>query len=128
MLRTKISYLEIPSPPPSAGFRALSRWQGSPETPAVTDLPLPLLAAAIAAGRPPQGRRELEVRPSAGSSIIVPASPSLVPEPIDKSLLTIAEPKRLRDKAHVRFVASQPCLICGRQPCDPNHLRFAQPE
>ena len=37
------------------------------------------------------------------------------------------EPKRLRDKAHLKFVASQPCLICGRQPSDPHHLRFAQP-
>src|SRR5690242_3616532 len=46
---------------------------------------------------------------------------------IDKSQLTIAEPKRLRDKAHLKFVASQPCLICGRVPCDPHHLRFAQP-
>ena len=74
-----------------------------------------------------QGRRELEVRPSVGSSIIVPAAPGLVPGQIDKSLLTIAEPKRLRDKAHLRFVASQPCLVCGRQPSDPHHLRFAQP-
>ena len=74
-----------------------------------------------------QARRELEVRPSAGSSVIVPVSPGLVPGPIDKSLLTIAEPKRLRDKAHLRFVASQPCLVCGRQPSDPHHLRFAQP-
>ena len=73
-----------------------------------------------------QARRELEVRPSASSSI-VPVSPSLVPGQIDKSLLTIAEPKRLRDKAHLEFVASQPCLICGRQPSDPHHLRFAQP-
>jgi hypothetical protein len=37
------------------------------------------------------------------------------------------QPKRLRDKAHLKFVASQPCLICGRQPSDPHHLRFAQP-
>ena len=52
-----------------------------------------------------------------------------VPTPvkIDKSQLAIAEPKRLRDKAHLKFVASQPCLICGRQPSDPHHLRFAQP-
>src|SRR5450759_2076065 len=34
-----------------------------------------------------QGRRELEPRPSAGSSIIAPASPGLVPAQIDKSLL-----------------------------------------
>ena len=46
---------------------------------------------------------------------------------IDKSQLVIAEPKRLRDKAHLKFVAAQPCLICERQPCDPHHLRFAQP-
>jgi hypothetical protein len=46
---------------------------------------------------------------------------------IDKSQLTLAEPKRLRDKAHLKFVASQPCLVCGRQPSDPHHLRFAQP-
>jgi len=32
-----------------------------------------------------------------------------------------------RDKTHLKFVASQPCLICGRQPSDPHHLRFAQP-
>ena len=74
-----------------------------------------------------QGRRELEIRGSAGASTIVPASPSLVPGQIDKSLLTLGEPKRLRDKAHLRFVASQPCLVCGRQPSDPHHLRFAQP-
>jgi hypothetical protein len=73
-----------------------------------------------------QGCRNLEVRPSVDTSI-VPASPGLVPPQIDKSLLTIAEPKRLRDKAHLRFVASQPCLVCGRQPSDPHHLRFAQP-
>ena len=73
-----------------------------------------------------QGRRELEVRPSTGSAI-VPVSPGLVPAQIDKSVLAIAEPKRLRDKAQLRFVASQPCLVCGRQPSDPHHLRFAQP-
>ena len=54
-------------------------------------------------------------------------SPSSAPGRIDKSVLTIAEPKRLRDKAHLGFVASQPCLVCGRQPSDPHHLRFAQP-
>ena len=55
------------------------------------------------------------------------ATNELPPTGIDKSQLAIAEPKRLRDKAHLKFVASQPCLICGRQPSDPHHLRFAQP-
>ena len=34
---------------------------------------------------------------------------------------------RLRDKAHRKFVGSQPCLVCGRSPTDAHHLRFAQP-
>ena len=58
---------------------------------------------------------------------LVPAAPELPPSRIDKGALAIGEPKRLRDKGHLRFVASQPCLICGRQPSDPHHLRFAQP-
>jgi ERF superfamily len=45
---------------------------------------------------------------------------------IDKSVLTLPEAKRLRDKQHLRFVAKQPCLVCGREPSDPHHLRFAQ--
>jgi hypothetical protein len=40
--------------------------------------------------------------------------------------LAIAKPLRQRDRHHLRFVAQQPCLICGRQPCDPHHLKFAQ--
>ena len=30
------------------------------------------------------------------------------------------------NKAHLKFVAAQPCLLCGRQPSDPHHLKFAQ--
>jgi hypothetical protein len=61
---------------------------------------------------------------------LAPASTHIqdeTPAKIDKSLLTISEPRRLRDKAHLKFVASQPCLICGRCPADAHHLRFAQP-
>jgi hypothetical protein len=45
---------------------------------------------------------------------------------IDKSVLAIPEPRRVRDREHVKFVAQHPCLICGRQPADAHHLRFAQ--
>jgi hypothetical protein len=55
------------------------------------------------------------------------AAPALPSAKIDKSQLAIAESKRLRDKTHLKFVASQPCLVCGRQPSDSHHLRFAQP-
>ena len=64
---------------------------------------------------------------AAAAPPLAPAAPTLSPAKIDKSQLAIAEPKRLRDKAHLKFVASQPCLVCGRQPSDPHHLRFAQP-
>jgi len=38
-----------------------------------------------------------------------------------------AKTVRLRDKDHRKFVATQPCLVCGRLPADAHHLRFAQP-
>ena len=47
-------------------------------------------------------------------------------ESIDKSELAYPEPRRVRDREHVRFVTEQPCLICGRKPSDPHHLRFTQ--
>ncbi len=45
---------------------------------------------------------------------------------IDKGALAFPEPRRIRDPDHLRYVADQPCLICGRRPSDPHHLRFAQ--
>ena len=41
-------------------------------------------------------------------------------------MLTLSEVRRYRDKEHIRFVASRPCLVCGRKPVDPHHLAFAQ--
>jgi len=58
---------------------------------------------------PSQARQQIKQRPK-----------------IDKSVLTIAEPKRIRSKAHLRFVARQPCLICGRAPSHAHHVRYAQ--
>ena len=46
---------------------------------------------------------------------------------VDKSVLAISEPKRIRSKEHLRFVASQACVICGRTPSHPHHIRYAQP-
>jgi hypothetical protein len=45
---------------------------------------------------------------------------------VDKSALTLAEPRRVRNREHLRSVALKACLVCGRQPSDPHHLRFAQ--
>jgi hypothetical protein len=46
---------------------------------------------------------------------------------IDKSTLAFPEPRRIRDKEHLRYVASQPCLLCSATPSDAHHLRFTQP-
>ena len=45
---------------------------------------------------------------------------------VDKSVLALPSPRRIRDRDHVKLVAKQPCLICGRRPADAHHLRFAQ--
>src|SRR5262249_24278063 len=44
----------------------------------------------------------------------------------DKSVLAFPSPRRIRDRDHVKSVAKQPCLVCGRRPADAHHLRFAQ--
>ena len=45
---------------------------------------------------------------------------------IDKSVLALPAPRRIRDREHVKSVAKQPCLVCGRRPADAHHLRLAQ--
>jgi len=60
------------------------------------------------------------------------AGPSL---PAEASNSTRTDKARFRSRNRVGFgIASRcntspgrPCLICGRQPSDPHHLRFAQP-
>jgi DNA recombination protein Rad52 len=46
---------------------------------------------------------------------------------IEKSELPIGVPKRIRDAAHLRRVASQPCMVCGKGRAHAHHLTFAQP-
>ena len=64
------------------------------------------------AARPPRGHPSPRKRPRSKA--------------VDKTALMLSEPRRVRDREHVRFVAQQPCLVCGRTPSDPHHLRFAQ--
>ena len=45
---------------------------------------------------------------------------------VDKSVLALPAPRRIRDRDHVKSIARQPCLVCGRRPADAHHLRFAQ--
>jgi len=69
---------------------------------------------------------DLVKRASNGSLHPVPKENGGTRHKIDKSVLTIGEPKRIRCKEHLRFVASQPCLICGRSPSHAHHIRYAQ--
>jgi hypothetical protein len=41
-------------------------------------------------------------------------------------VIPIGKPVRERDRDHLRFVASQPCLVCGRTPSDAHHIKFAE--
>jgi ERF superfamily len=49
------------------------------------------------------------------------------PRGMDKSVLAVAAPRRYRNREHLRYVAQQACLVCGRKPSDPHHLRHLQP-
>jgi hypothetical protein len=111
--------------------------------PATTDLslPQPPLASTEAIKRPRGRPRKTKALIEVIEASVIPSTPAIADNPappsthpqadaapakIDKSQLTFGEPRRLRDKAHLKFVASQPCLICGRSPVDAHHLRFAQ--
>ena len=72
----------------------------------------------------PPLHKQLSTQPVSSAPPLTPSAPS---GKIDKSVLALSEPKRRRDKSHLRFVAAQPCLVCGRHPSDPHHIRFAQP-
>ena len=45
----------------------------------------------------------------------------------DRPPLVPTRSVRHRDREHLKHVTTQPCLVCGRQPVDAHHLRFAQP-
>jgi hypothetical protein len=80
------------------------------------------------APRPPsaeQSVRPQRLKPDVGGNLLR-SDHKQRSKTIDKSVLALPEPRRIRDRDHVQFVAKQPCLICGRQPSDAHHVRFAQ--
>jgi hypothetical protein len=69
-----------------------------------------------------------EARPSEGAADNADPRPHAHQSTdIDKSVLTISIPRRYRNREHLRYVISLPCLFCGRKPSDAHHLRFVQP-
>ena len=88
------------------------------------DLVAHLKACAVSLGQPrdnADASRGEHVTPANGKSS---AKASHIK--IDKSALRFGEQKRIRSKEHLRFVAQQPCLICGRKPSQAHHVRYAQ--
>jgi hypothetical protein len=43
-----------------------------------------------------------------------------------EQVIVISKPMRERDREHLKFVSSQPCLVCGRSPTDAHHVKFAE--
>ena len=58
---------------------------------------------------------------AAAAPIVLPSSATL------RRRRVAAKNIRLRDKEHCKFVAFQPCVVCGRTPSEAHHVRFAQP-
>jgi hypothetical protein len=98
----------------------------------VSELPLPEVVAPR--------EEEAAIAPAIATNAIAgqaaarhdsdPGNPTRNPapqKPIDKSALAIAAPRRYRNREHLRSVIKMPCLVCGRKPSDPHHLRYAQP-
>jgi ERF superfamily len=69
----------------------------------------------------PVGEPFLAAMDAAAAPIILPSSPGLRRRRIATKTI------RLRDKEHCKFVAGQPCIVCGRTPSEGHHIRFAQP-
>ena len=86
-----------------------------------------LKSCAIALVKPRSEVGEVDRKDTAESKAATPDSRSATREKIDKSVLAIGEIKRIRSKEHLRYVAQQPCLICGRTPSHAHHIRYAQP-
>lgn len=60
-----------------------------------------------------------------GAPVTTPSpAASAGPGPVQ---LRYPKTRRVRSKKHLAFVASQPCLVCGRSPADAHHLGFMQP-
>jgi hypothetical protein len=78
--------------------------------------------------QPPDGPTEPGSTPPAGSAVPLTAVATNTQNQNAEAMVNpLRKPTRRRNKAHLAFVAAQPCLVCRRLPCDAHHLRFAEP-
>jgi hypothetical protein len=125
---------------PTAGHAADSQHAGSPSPSpdAVTASPEASTEASKAGRRRRSSKRQPALEPDPSRLTLDGTLPFAVtdgeeavaqeaPAPrIDKADLALSEPRRHRDRDHLKFITLQPCLLCGRRPTDAHHLRFAQ--
>jgi hypothetical protein len=64
---------------------------------------------------------------TADVTTIAGAEGAELPTAKSHTVLPLTKLSGKRSKAHLAFVASHPCTICQRKPCDAHHLKFAQP-
>jgi hypothetical protein len=62
-------------------------------------------------------------QPTSGSGLAEGVTSEAV---IQRTVTPIRKTLRRRDRDHLKFVSTQPCLVCGRSPSDAHHLKFAQ--
>jgi hypothetical protein len=65
-------------------------------------------------------------RPPDVKSVGAEAEQTVLEKPVAERPPSTPKAIRGSDKEHRKFVSRQACLVCGRTPADPHHLRFAQ--
>jgi hypothetical protein len=104
-------------------FVATLEQRTSGADPAAADTPAP-----VAENPPSNGSDTLQVTAAIeAASSPSSASPNATVPDADCADLAFGKTRRKRDRDHRAFVASKPCLVCGRRPADAHHLRFTQP-
>jgi hypothetical protein len=115
-----------------AGFGGPADEASVPDRPLACTVELPLSSGGPEQPRAPGQAEQPQARPHARRPAARQAAKPRASgyrsrtRGIDKGALAFPEPRRVRDREHVRQVAKHPCLVCGRQPSDPHHLRFTQ--
>jgi hypothetical protein len=79
--------------------------------------------STAAAGRPPTSGDSQRTGGVTGAATPVRHTAHTVGSPRQ----VVPKTRRIRDRRHLEFVMTQPCLVCGRHPCEAHHVRFAQP-
>jgi hypothetical protein len=85
------------------------------------------------AADPVQTSTEIDAQWEAGDAI-ANVEPATVATPnntlkqttVDAAFPLLGRPLRRRNRHHLKFVSTQPCLACGRHPSDAHHIKFAQ--